>query len=63
MFTVPKTLVSILMLMASQRREGDGGSGLARCEDMTYPEKQARQAWAARREKANLEVGRGRNKI
>jgi len=56
-FTIPMTLVSLVMLMASQERYGEGGPALARVGDMSYPEKQAKMAWNDRKEKANHEDG------
>jgi len=44
-FTLPMTLCTLVMLMAAQSRPSKCGSPLARTEVMSYPEKQAVQAW------------------
>merc|ERR550525_1968485 len=47
-FTLPMTLCTLVLLMAaSERKAGCGGPPLARCKAMSYPEKQAREAWTS----------------
>merc|ERR1712106_48500 len=48
-FTVPMTLCTLVILLASQDRPGSCGAELKRCEQMSYPEKQAWQALKSRR--------------
>jgi len=48
-FTVPMTLCTLVILLASQDRPGRCGAELKRCEQMSYPEKQAWQAHSSRK--------------
>jgi len=48
-FTVPMTLCTLVILLASQDRPGRCGAELKRCEQMSYPEKQAWQAMKNRK--------------
>jgi len=57
-FTLPMTLCTLVLLMAaSERKAGCGGPPLARCKAMSFPEKQAREAWASTGEKKEEEEG------
>ena len=50
------TLCTLVILLASQDRPGRCGAELRRCEQMSYPEKQAWQAWQSRRKTLADEV-------
>merc|ERR1719331_57670 len=55
-FTLPMTLCTLVLLMAaSERKAGCGGPPLARCEAMSFPERQAREAWTSTGEKEEEE--------
>lgn len=57
-FTLPMTLCTLVLLLASQeRRTGCTGPPLARCQQMSFPELQARQAWSQHREGREREEG------
>jgi len=57
-FTLPMTLCTLVLLMAaSERKAGCGGPPLARCEAMSFPEKQAREAWTSTGEEEGEEEG------
>ena len=50
------TLCTLMILLASQDRPGRCGAELKRCEQMSYPEKQAWQALKSRRKTLKDEV-------
>lgn len=50
--TVPMTLCTIVILMASQSRPSSCGTSLIRVQEMSYPEKQAIEAWRQAKRRA-----------
>jgi len=49
-FTLPMTLCTLVILMSSQSQPSKCGASLMRTEEMSYPEKQAIQAWRKAKE-------------